>query len=79
MASSNDIKSAKRVKDSLLGFIGESQNAGPEEFLQKYNRLLIDLQRDVSQMGPNPVVSLSASAVERNLNKEGVARKELSD
>jgi hypothetical protein len=79
MATSNDIKSAKRVKDSLQAFIGESQNAGPEEFQQKYNRLLIDLQRDISQMGPNPVVSLSASAVERNLTKEGVARKELSD
>jgi hypothetical protein len=79
MATSNDIKSAKRVKDSLLAFIGESQNANPDEFLQKYNRLLIGLQRDLSQMGPNPVVSLSASAVERNLSKEGVARKALSD
>ena len=79
MASSNDVKSAKRVKDSLLAFIGDSQDASPEEFLQKYNRLLIDLQHDLSQMGPNPVVSLSASAVERNLTKEGVARKELSD
>jgi hypothetical protein len=79
MASSNDVKSAKKVKDSLLAFIGDSQKAAPEEFMQKYNRLLIDLQHDISQMGPNPVVSLSASAVERNLRKEGVERKELSD
>jgi len=70
MATSNDIKSAKRVKDSLLPFIADTQNASSEEFLQKYNRLLIDLQHDISQMGPNPVVSLSASAVERNLIKE---------
>src|SRR5258706_555529 len=41
MASSNDIKSAKRVRQSLLAFIGDSQNANPAEFLQKYNRLLI--------------------------------------
>src|SRR5216683_1293023 len=77
--TSNDVKSAKKVKDSLLAFIGDSQKAAPEEFMQKYNRLLIDLQHDISQMGPNPVVSLSASAVERNLRKEGVERKELSD
>ena len=79
MATSNDVKSAKRVRSSLLAFIENSKNATPEEFQQKYNRLLIDVQHDISQMGPNPVVSLSASAVERNLNKEGVARKELSD
>ena len=79
MATSNDVKSAKRVKDSLLAFIPDSQTASSEEFLQKYNRFLINLQHDISQMGPNPVVSLSASAVERNLRKEGVERKELSD
>jgi hypothetical protein len=75
MATSNDVKSAKRVKDSLLPFIADSQDANPEEFLKKYNRLLINLQHDISQMGPNPVVSLSASAVERNLTKE---RQQLS-
>jgi hypothetical protein len=80
MASSNDVKSARTVKNSLLAFIGETRNESPVEFLQKYNRLLIDLQHDLSQMGPNPVVSLSASAVERNLtNKEHVQRRRLSD
>lgn len=80
MASSNDIKSAKKVKDSLLTFTGNIQNSNPEDFRQKYNRLLIDLQHDISQMGPNPVVSLSASAVERNLaKKENVAHKAMSD
>ena len=79
MASSNDVKSAKRVKDSLLAFMGNVQNSNPEDFQLKYNRLLIDLQHDISQMGPNPVVSLSASAVERNLIKEHVERRSLSD
>jgi hypothetical protein len=79
MATSNDVKSAKRIRSSLLAFIENSKSATPEEFQQKYNRLLIDVQHDISQMGPNPVVSLSASAVERNLNKEGVARRELRD
>jgi hypothetical protein len=63
MAASNDVKSAKKVKNSLLAFIEDVQNANPDAFLQKYNRLLIDLQHDLSQMGPNPVVSLSTSAV----------------
>ncbi len=79
MATSNDIKSAKRVKDSLLDFIGTSKDSNPEQFLQKYNSLLIGLQHDLSQMGPNPVISLSASAVERNLSKEGVERRVMSD
>jgi hypothetical protein len=79
MATSNDVKSARRVKDSLLPFIADTQKANPDEFLKQYNRLLINLQHDISQMGPNPVVSLSASAVERNLIKEKVVRKELSD
>ena len=75
MASSNDVKSAKKVRDNLLQFIGNVKNASPEEFQQQYNRLLIGLQHDISQMAPNPVVSLSASAVERRLAKErqGVA------
>jgi hypothetical protein len=70
MASSNDVKSGKKVKDSLRAFIRDVQGASPEEFQQEYNRLLIELQHDISQMAPNPVVSLSASAVERRLNKE---------
>ena len=70
MASSNDVKSAKRVRDGLLQFSACVENSDPEAFTQKYNRLLLDLQHDLSQMGPNPIVSLSASAVERRLNRE---------
>jgi len=70
MATSNDVKSAQKVKKGLLAFIDDSNNSTPDEFQQKYNRLLITLQHDISQMGPNPVVSLSASAVERNQAKE---------
>jgi hypothetical protein len=79
MATSNDVKAAQRVKKSLLTFVDDSQDSKPDEFQQKYNRLLIALQHDISQMGPNPVVSLSASAVERNQAKEGAPGKELSD
>ena len=70
MASSNDVKAAKKVSANLRDFIGRVEGAKPEEFQQQYNRLLIELQHDISQMGPNPVVSLSASAVERALSRE---------
>jgi hypothetical protein len=79
MASSNDVKAAATVRSSLLGFIGEVQSADAATFQTKYNSLLLALQHDLSQMGPNPVVSLSASAVERNLRKEHVERKALAD
>ena len=80
MASSNDVKSAKKVKANLLAFIGEVQNAKPEVFQDKYNRLLLELQHDISQMGPNPVVSLAASSVEWRLRKEkGMPQKDYSD
>jgi hypothetical protein len=70
MASTNDVKSGQRVKDNLRSFVATVQNARPEEFLEKYNSLLIELQHDLSQMGPRPVVSLSADAVERRLRRE---------
>jgi len=70
MASSNDVKSARRVRDALLAFIPDVERATPQEFQDKYNRLLIGLQHDLSQMDANPVVSLAASAVERRLRRE---------
>jgi hypothetical protein len=70
MASSNDVKAAKKVRKELLCFTDSVKNASPEEFQKQYNSLLIKLQHDISQMGDNPVVSLSASAVEHRLRKE---------
>ena len=70
MASSSDVKSARRVREALLAFIPDVERATPEEFQAKYNRLVLDLQHDVSQMDANPVVSLAASAVERRLRRE---------
>jgi hypothetical protein len=70
MAASNDVKAAQRVRNGLLGFIADTKNSAPNEFQQKYNKLLLTLQHDVSQMGPNPIVSLSAWAVEDRLGRE---------
>jgi hypothetical protein len=70
MAASNDVKAAQRVRNGLLGFVGDTKNSSPDEFQQKYNKLVLTLQHDVSQMGPNPIVSLSAWAVEKRLRDE---------
>lgn len=80
MASSNDVKAAKKVKDSLLAFMedigvsaGDSvghdassqTKVSAEEFMEKYNKLLLGLQGDIGLMAPTPIVSLSAEAVEQ--------------
>lgn len=70
MASSNDVKAAQRVRSGLLGFIDDTKTSSVDDFQQKYNKLLLTLQHDVSQMGPNPIVSLSAWAVENRLRQE---------
>ena len=70
MASSNDVKAASRVKSSLLAFIGDTGKADAATFQSKYNQLLLELQHDLSQMGANPIVSLSAAAVEHRADQE---------
>jgi len=73
MAASNDVKSAKRVRDSLLSFDLRAQDLSPEDFFSQYNRLLLELQHDLSQMDQSPVVSLSAAAVAERREKAGLA------
>lgn len=74
MASSSDVKSASRVNEKLLAFIGDVRHSTPQDFQLKYNSLLLDLQHDISQMGANPVVSLAAGAVEARLRTENSLR-----
>ncbi|GAB6141048.1 hypothetical protein JCM14076_17770 [Methylosoma difficile] len=70
LASSNDVKSAKTVKDSLIKFQADTQSVGDEQFLSQYNALLRGLQHDLGDMYPTPIVSMSAYQVQRR--KEGV-------
>ncbi len=65
MASSNDVKSAKRVKDQLLILSEGIDNITEEEFMKKYNATLFELQGDLSQMEPSPVVSVANEAIQR--------------
>jgi hypothetical protein len=70
MAASNDVKSAERVKSSLLEFMEVSAGAKPEAFLQGYHRLLKDLQLDLSAMAPSPIASLANQAVQERCRED---------
>jgi hypothetical protein len=64
MAASNDVKSAKRVKDELRKFARDSERDNPNMFVARYHRLLKSLHHDLGQMAPTPIVSLATQAVD---------------
>ena len=70
MAASNDVKSAQNVKVALVTFIEKTNGVSSDEFQKNYNRMLTDLQHDISQMRPTPVVSLSAAAAEKRRRED---------
>lgn len=65
MASSNDVKSAQKVKKALIDFNATSGDKAPEDFLNDYHKLLNGLQHHFGDMKPTPIVSLSADAVKK--------------
>jgi hypothetical protein len=65
LASSNDVKSAKRVKSRLIALSKKTPGLSASEFMVQYNDLLLKLQFDLSQMEPTPVVSLANEAVNK--------------
>lgn len=69
IAASNDVKAAKRLTEKLRAFTESNSDASPPEFQQAYNRLLLEVQKDISVMEPTPIVSLSAQAVAERLAK----------
>ncbi len=68
MSSSNDVKSAKKVKKKLLDLSQNLDNISTSDFQKKYNQALLDLQADISHMAPTPVVSLAHEAIEKRKN-----------
>ncbi|GJL71594.1 MAG: hypothetical protein NMNS01_07930 [Nitrosomonas sp.] len=73
MAASNDVKSAKKLKQALINFNAESASKTSEEFLADYNRLLNYLQHDFGEMRATPIVSLAAHAVKERYLKSHAA------
>lgn len=65
LAASNDIKAAKKVKAALIDFDWQWNNAPPDQFLKEYQALLRNLQNDLGDMRPTPIVSMSAQQVQK--------------
>ena len=65
MAASNDVKAAKKLKDLLIAFDDKFHDAPDAEFQKNYNKLLLNLQHDMGDMRPSPIVSMAAAAVEK--------------
>ncbi len=63
MAASNDIKGSQELKEALTDFISASESDNPEAFQNRYEKLLVDQQRNLGLLEPTPIVSLSADAV----------------
>jgi hypothetical protein len=64
MAASNDIKSARNLKDQLRQFARDTERDDPSVFLDRYQQLLKSLQHDLGQLAPTPIVSLATQAVD---------------
>jgi hypothetical protein len=69
LASSNDVKSAQKIKRDLLDFIENTQTDDPETFQKKFTKLLLERQHDLSLMEPTPIVSLAAAEVADRVEK----------
>lgn len=65
MSSSNDVKSAQKVKRGLIELTIDLQTITASEFKVKYNQAILSLQDDISRMAPTPVVSLANEAIEK--------------
>lgn len=65
LASSNDVKSAKSVRDALIAFNEELDKGSDEDFMKRYKTLLRGLQHDLGDMYPTPIVSMAAYQVDR--------------
>lgn len=64
LASSNDVKSAKNVRKKLVEFASQTKDSeSPDQFARRYDKLVLELQYDLSQMGANPIVSKATAAI----------------
>jgi hypothetical protein len=65
LATSNDIKSAKKLKAVLIDFDQHWGDAPDDQFQLHYNKLLRGLQHNLGEMRPTPIVSMAAAQVEK--------------
>ncbi len=65
LAASNDVKSAKVVKNALIQFNQAEQGLSDDAFMARYKQLLRALQHDLGDMYPTPIVTMAAHEVEQ--------------
>jgi hypothetical protein len=65
LAASNDIKSGRIVKEKLMAFDRLEADGDDAAFQKRYRTLLRELQHDLGDMHPTPIVTMSAYQVER--------------
>lgn len=70
LAASNDVKSARSVKQALQSFDQTADQGTDAEFLQRYHGLLRSLQHDLGDMYPTPIVSMAAQHVEHRRRRD---------
>ncbi len=74
LAASNDVKAGKKVKEALIKFDQSVAGVSPDQFQKQWFALLRDLQGDLSEMQPTPIVSMAAYEVEqRQAAREALA------
>ena len=75
IAASNDVKEAKKVKDTLLEMQEKCDSLSPEQFEKFYHKKLLHLQNSLSEMHVSPIVSLAAQEVShRRLEEQEALR-----
>jgi hypothetical protein len=73
LATSNDVKSARKLKAALIDFNTNYGDTDDAVFQKQYNALLRNLQHDLGDMRPAPIVSMAAAQVEHRMARD--ARK----
>ena len=71
MATSNDVKSACKLRLALMDFDARLQEQDSDtEFQQKFFHLLRDVQHDMGQMRRAPIVSMAVQCVQQRADKD---------
>jgi hypothetical protein len=74
LATSNDVKSAERVRAALLDLAAIAGQVSDDDFQAAYNRQVLALQHDLARMEGTPIVSLANEAVVERQRLQGLGR-----
>ncbi|MDW3191188.1 MAG: hypothetical protein R8G66_02450 [Cytophagales bacterium] len=70
LASSNDVKSAKKVMADVISLSENHISGTADEFKAAFDQVILNRQSDLSKMEPTPIVSLAHEAIEKRRSIE---------